>query len=115
MKNSLFLLMALLITFFSYSQVPQGISYQAVAFNTGGNPVVNGNVGVKISILDNAITGTVVYAETHTKPTNAQGLFNLNIGQGTPSLGTFSAINWGTNSKFLKVEVDPAAEQTIQM
>jgi hypothetical protein len=108
MKNSLFLLLVLLITVGSYSQVPQGISYQAVAFNTSGNPVVNGNVGVKISILDNSIQGTVVYSETHLKLTNAQGLFNLNIGQGTPSTGPFSSINWETNSKFLKVEVDPA-------
>ncbi len=106
MKNS-FLLLTFLVAFFSYSQVPQGISYQAVAFNAGGNPVVNGNVGVKISILNNSISGTVVYSETHTKTTNAQGLYNLNIGQGTPTVGTFSSINWGTNSKFLKVEVDP--------
>lgn len=108
MKNSLFLLLALLITIGSYSQAPQGISYQAVAFNTNGSSVVNGNVGVKISILDNSISGTVVYSETYLKLTNAEGLFNLNIGQGTPSTGTFSSINWGTNSKFLKVEVDPA-------
>jgi hypothetical protein len=107
MKKSL-LFLTFLVTFFCYSQVPQGISYQAVAFYIGGNPVVNGNVGVKISILDSSISGTVVYSETYTKTTNAQGLFNLNIGQGTATVGTFSTINWGTNSKFLKVEVDPA-------
>ena len=107
MKNSLFLLLALLITIKSYSQVPQGISYQAVAFNTSGSPVVNGNVGIRISILDNSINGTVVYSETHAKTTNAQGLFNLNIGQGSAIGTTFSSLNWGTNSKFLKVEVDP--------
>ncbi len=89
------------------AQTPQGISYQAIAFNSGGTPVTNGNVAVKINILDNSITGTVVYSETHTKTTNAQGLFNLNIGEGTPTTGTFSSINWGTNSKFLKVELDP--------
>ena len=106
MKKTLFLLFAL-VALTSIAQAPQGISYQAVAFNSGGNPVVNGPVGVKISILDNSISGAVVYSETHTKTTNAQGLFNLNIGQGTPSSGSFSSINWGTNSKFLKVEVDP--------
>lgn len=99
-----FLFVSLLAT----AQAPQGISYQAVAFGTGGNPVTNGNVGVKISILDNSATGTAVYVETHTKATNAQGLFSLNIGQGTATTGTFSAINWGGNTKFLKVEVDPA-------
>lgn len=106
MKNSLSLL-AFLVTFFCYSQVPQGLSYQAVALNTAGEPVANENVGVKISILDNSNSGTVVYSETHIKTTNAQGLFNLNIGQGTTTFGTFSTINWGANSKFLKVEVDP--------
>lgn len=93
---------------YAFAQAPQGVSYQAVAFSTTGSPVVNGNVGIKISILDNSITGTVVYSETHTKPTNAQGLFNLNIGQGTAVTGTFSGINWGGTSKFIKIEVDPA-------
>jgi hypothetical protein len=97
----------LLISLLTFAQAPQGISYQAVAFDTSGNPVTNSNVGVRISILDNSATGTLVYEETHTKTTNAQGLFNLNIGQGTPSSGSFSEINWGINTKFLKVEVDP--------
>jgi hypothetical protein len=91
----------------SIAQVPQGISYQAIAFNTEGSPVVNRDVSIKISILDNSITGTTVYSETHVKTTNSQGLFNLNIGQGSPTLGIFSDINWASNSKFLKVELDP--------
>jgi hypothetical protein len=101
------LLGSTLIISTALAQVPQGISYQAIAFNSGGTPVANGNVGVKISILDNSISGTVVYSETHTKATNAQGLFNLNIGQGSPTIGSFSTINWSINSKFLKVELDP--------
>lgn len=108
MKTTLSLVCAFLLSLTVHSQVPQGISYQAVAFTTTGNPVVNGNVGIRISILDNSITGTVVYTETHIKPTNAQGLFQLNIGQGTPVTGTFASINWGVNTKFLKVEIDSA-------
>jgi len=108
MKKLVFLLFTFLFTISSFSQAPQGISYQAVAFNLGGSPIDNGNIGIKISIIDNSISGTVVYSETHSKTTNAQGLFNLNIGQGSAIAGSFSSINWGTNSKFLKVEVDPA-------
>lgn len=107
MKNLYVLLFTLVFTIFGYSQVPQGISYQAVAFNASGIPVSDGTVGVRVSILDNSVTGSVVYTETHTKTTNAQGLFNLNIGQGAPTVGTFSSIQWGVNTKFLKVEVDP--------
>ncbi|MCY1499164.1 hypothetical protein D3C87_58720 [compost metagenome] len=99
---------ALLFTFFASAQVPQGISYQAIALNTSGAPIVSSNVGIKLSILDNTTTGTILYTEIQTKTTNAQGLFNLVIGQGTPTTGTFSAINWANNPKFLKVELDIA-------
>jgi hypothetical protein len=91
-----------------FAQVPLGIPYQAIAMNTNGSAVANANVGVKLSILDNSATGTTVYAETQTKMTNTQGLFNLNIGQGTAIAGNFATINWGLNTKFLKVEIDVA-------
>lgn len=107
MKKTITLL-ALLISIITFAQVPQGISYQAIALNSSGNPVVSSNVGVRLSVLDNSANGTILYSETQTKTTNAQGLFNLVIGQGTPSTGTFLTINWGTNSKFLKVEMDIA-------
>lgn len=105
MKKQL-LLAILFITSFAFSQVPQGISYQAIALNSSGTPVASSNVRVKLSILDTSATGTVLYSETQVKTTNAQGLFNLVIGQGTVVSGTFASINWGTNSKFLKVEMD---------
>ena len=104
--KKIYFLVTILISIITFAQVPQGISYQAIALNSSGNPVVSSNVGVRLSVLDNSATGTVLYTETQTKTTNTQGLFNLVIGQGTPSTGTFSAINWGTNSKFLKVEMD---------
>jgi len=90
------------------AQVPQAFSYQTIAFNASGAPIANGNVSLKISILENSATGTVLYTETHNKITNAKGLVNLNIGQGTAITGNFGGINWGTNTKFVKVEMDPA-------
>lgn len=105
--KKILLLSALLISALSFAQIPQGISYQAIAMN-GNNPVVSSNVGIRLSVLNLTASGTAVYVETQTKTTNAQGLFNLVIGQGTPSLGTFAGINWGTGSKFLKVEMDNA-------
>lgn len=94
------------IAFVSSAQVPQGMSYQAVAFNTNGQLATNTTVGVQISILDNSATGPVIYVEQHNQTTNAQGLYSLNIGQGTATTGIFSNINWGVNLKFLKVEID---------
>jgi hypothetical protein len=89
-----------------FAQVPQGISYQAIALNSSGNPVISSNVGIRVSIINTTATGSVLYTETHNKTTNAQGLFNLVIGQGTPTAGTFNTINWSTNAKFLNVEMD---------
>ncbi|MGC4040178.1 MAG: hypothetical protein QM710_05140 [Flavobacterium sp.] len=104
--KKLLLLSALFISFLAFSQIPQGISYQAIALNGSGNPVASSSVRVKLSILDTSATGTVLYAETQLKTTNAQGLFNLVIGQGTVVSGVFASINWGTNAKYLKVEMD---------
>ena len=101
-------ILAFLAFIASFSQVPQGISYQAIALNNSGNPLASSSVGIRLSVLDNSLTGTNLYSETQTKTTNPQGLFNLVIGQGTATTGTFSAINWGSNSKFLKVEIDVA-------
>lgn len=104
--KKLLLLSALFISFITFAQVPQGISYQAIALNGSGTPVVSSNVRVKLSILDVSATGTILYSETQLKTTNSQGLFNLVIGQGTVVSGVFASINWGTNLKFLKVEMD---------
>jgi hypothetical protein len=104
--KKILLLLVFLFTSLIFAQVPQGISYQAIALNPSGYPVSNAPIGVRISILDNSITGNVVYTETHTTTTSDRGLYNLVIGQGSPVTGQFPLINWGTNSKFLKLELD---------
>ncbi|PWN68669.1 hypothetical protein C1631_018510 [Chryseobacterium phosphatilyticum] len=106
--KKLYTFLLALTTAVVFAQIPQGFTYQAIAFNAAGSPVANGNVSVRISILNNAVSGTNLYTETHSKTTNSKGLINLNIGQGTPVSGTFSGINWAVNSKFIKVEIDPA-------
>lgn len=104
--KKLLLSLAILFSIAALAQVPQGISYQAIALNGSGDPVVNSNVGIRLSVLNTSASGTVLYTETHVKNTNAQGLFNTVIGQGTVISGTFAGINWGTGAKFLKVEMD---------
>lgn len=104
--KKLYLLTLFLVSTFIFSQVPKSFSYQSIIMNASGAPVVSSNVSVRISILDNSATGTVLYSETHNKTTNAKGLVNLNIGNGTVVSGTFSGIDWSTNPKFIKVEND---------
>jgi hypothetical protein len=105
MKKHLYIFF-LLLFHFAYAQVPQGIPYQAAARNASGQALVNTAVKVRFSILDSVATGTLVYKETHNTTTNSVGLFNVNVGMGTPVTGTFSSINWGKNAKFMQMELD---------
>lgn len=91
----------------SFGQTPQGISYQAIARNTSGNVLINQAISVKFIIRNLTSAGTIVYRETHSATTNSIGLFNLTIGAGTPTFGTFSSINWSNGAKFLQVDLDP--------
>ncbi len=86
-----------------FSQAPQSIPYQAVVRNTDGTMMDNAAVTITFKIHDNSATGPVVYEETHTTTTNAQGLVSLNVGGGTAVTGTFGGIQWGTGNKFLQV------------
>ncbi|MBK9478505.1 MAG: hypothetical protein IPN99_06645 [Bacteroidetes bacterium] len=86
--------------------MPQVFRYQAVARDQHGQLLKNRSIHVNVSILDQAQTGPIVYEETHATYTNAFGLFNLNIGQGSSLQGTFSSINWAVNDKFLSIEID---------
>jgi uncharacterized protein (TIGR02145 family) len=90
------------------AQAPQGIPYQAIARNASGVAIANTAVKVRFSIRDSIATGAIKYQEAHNPTTSALGLFSVNVGMGTVVSGTFSGINWGKNSKFLQVEMDPA-------
>ncbi len=88
------------------AQAPQGFSYQAVVRDGQGAVLTRENVTVRISILEGGASGTTRYAELHAAQTNDYGLINLVIGDGTVDQGSFSAINWGSHSYFLKTEID---------
>lgn len=90
-----------------YAQTPQKLSYQAVIRNTAGVLINNGTIGIKISVLQGSISGTVVYSETHSLATNTNGLATLEIGNGSIVTGDFTAIDWSNGPFFIKTETDP--------
>ena len=106
MKNILLTLLVCFSLMNSNAQAPQGIPYQSVIRNGSGALLINQAVHVRFSIHDSTMLGTIVYQETHTSTTSNLGMVTLSIGQGTPSTGMFSSINWGVNSKFMQVELD---------
>ncbi|NOQ27140.1 MAG: hypothetical protein GQ564_17405 [Bacteroidales bacterium] len=100
------ILFVLLASFNNFSQVPEKINYQAVIRNSTGELVASQDVGLKVSILNETSTGSVLYTEEHTVATNAYGQVAIQIGEGTNVSGEFNAIDWGVSDKFLKLEVD---------
>lgn len=103
MKNLLTAL-AVLITLGLAAQTPQYINYQAVVRNAAGVPVASGTpVKFRFTILDGSATGTPVYTEvSNALNSNPSGLVNTAIGVNS----SLSSVNWGTGTKWLKVEVD---------
>ena len=91
-----------------FAQAPQKFSYQAVVRNANNQLLSLQAVGVRISILQGGVSGTVVYMETQTAVTNANGLITLQIGGGNVLSGNFATIDWSDGPFFLKTETDPA-------
>jgi hypothetical protein len=87
------------------AQVPEQFNYQLAVRDAQGNVYASQQVSFRVSIMQGA---AVIYQETHAVQTNAFGLVNLMIGEGSPNQGSMAAIDWGGQAKSLKVEFDPA-------
>jgi uncharacterized protein (TIGR02145 family) len=107
--KKLFTLLALIVITTINAQAPQGFNYQATVRNSAGALITNQNVLFKFNIMLNSQTSLPVYSETHQAPTDDLGQVNLVIGTGTPTIGTFSSINWANGSYFLGIELNTGA------
>ena len=92
------------------TSIPQRISWQGIAREESGTVIPNQSVIVRFSILDGSALGNLIYMERHQATTNEFGLMTLHIGGGTPDVGTFGGIDWGSNVKYLRVELDVSRE-----
>lgn len=108
MKTRLLLFAFLFTCMAAWAQVPQKFNFQGIARNASGSPLASTNIKLRLTIRNGGATGVVNYQETHSVTTNAYGLYNVTVGDGTPSVGVVTAIPWGAGTKFLQVEIDPA-------
>ena len=104
MKKLFTFFTAILFTGILFAQSPQKMSYQAVVRDASNKLVVNHQVGMQISIVQSSEDGKVVYTETQTPTTNANGLVSIKIGDGAG----FTTIDWSAGPYFIKTETDPA-------
>ena len=90
----------------SFGQAPEGFKYQAVVRDAGNIILNNQAVGMQMTIQQGSIGGTTVYQETFATTTNAYGLVNLEIGNGTVVSGIFTSIDWANGPYFIETAVD---------
>lgn len=86
---------------------PSKMSYQAVVRDGTNSLLENKTVGMRISILQGSASGSVVYSETHSPTTNANGLISIIIGDGRVGIGAMALIDWSQGPFFAKTEIDP--------
>ncbi len=106
MKNLFGLFSLIFLTYHSVAQVPQAFSFQSIVLDSNGEPISDQLIGVKVDILDNSLTGDIVYSETHQSTTNMSGIYSINIGQGTAIQGTFAQIPWSNGNKYISLSQD---------
>ncbi len=107
MKNIFLALITLkALSFTAIGQTPESFKYQAVLRDAGNIILTNQVVGMRISIQEGNIGGTIVYSESFTPTTNAFGLVNLNIGMGTIISGNFITIDWANGPYFIETAID---------
>ena len=96
------------------AQSPQSFNYQAVALSNSGDPLSSQSIGVRVTILTGTANGATAYQESHNVSTNDFGLFSLMVGGGQTLVGSFGTISWGTDAKFLRIEIDPNGGSNYQ-
>ncbi len=111
MKRTILFLLTLASTLLAHAQNP-GIPYQATLLapetqlpgaNSGIIPLKNTDVCLRFTFKNDSGTE---YQETQTATTSEFGRIDLVIGYGTPTLGSFSGINWDGNQKTMEIDID---------
>jgi surface protein len=104
--KKLLILLTLTITTVLQAQAPQGFNYQATVRNSSGDLIVNQNVSFSFNVIQGSQAANPTYSEDHTLLTDDLGQVSLVIGQGTPTTGVFSEIDWSIGNYYLAIELD---------
>ena len=80
------------------------ISYQGYLTDTSGR-AVSGNLNMNVAFYDAAAGGANPYAEDHANVTVARGQFDLELGAGTPTVGTWGGVDF-SQALWLEITAD---------
>lgn len=106
MRSFLLFFASLQLCSIAHAQVPNSFNYQSVVRDGFGVLINSQQLGIKVSIVSDSLGGAVEYSETHSASTNANGLFSIQIGNGTAVSGSFNSIDWTTADLHYQIEID---------
>lgn len=116
MKKINILILILISALQVQGQLPDTFRYQAVVKTDAGVLLASQNVSFRFEIFSNTVEeygGIKIYAETHLVTTNAKGVANLLIGQGSAELGTFANIDWSSGTYYVRVSINKGSGYVI--
>ena len=106
------LLFVCLVSLKTQAQSPEGINYQAVIMDNGGDPIPNREMYFKIQLLQGNTNVDPTYSESFIISTSGNGVVNFIIGNGNVIEGDFASIDWSNGPYWLKLFVDYDASGT---
>jgi hypothetical protein len=90
------------------------INYQGVAGDGSGTIMANTGIAVQIALKFGTATNTASYIETHSVTTDANGVFSLQIGNGTAGTGVYNELVWAEKT-FATISIDGSEIGTTEL
>ncbi|WP_418636572.1 tail fiber domain-containing protein [Winogradskyella sp.] len=106
-----------LATQFINAQASQShfINYQGVARDAEGDILADQDIALEIELRFGAPNISSLYTETHNVTTDAGGVFNLRIGDGTTTFGDYDTLEWGNLAPYINVSLNGTEIGTTEM
>lgn len=98
----------LVLTFFSATAwaIPPYITYQGqLTDRATGNPITDPGLNMTFRIYDEATAGALLWEENHGSVTVVNGIYNILLGAGTTTVGTFAPALFSDDNRWLEVAI----------
>ena len=90
-----------------FAQTPDAFNYQAVLRGNNGEVLAEKSIALRFYIMAGEGAEETTYQELHYAVTDSRGHVALEVGTGIPEFGTMDGVDWGGNTHFLEIEMDP--------
>ncbi|MDN3491916.1 tail fiber domain-containing protein [Winogradskyella bathintestinalis] len=108
---------ALCICLAGYAQNPPSnfINYQGVASDASGEVISETAIALQIALKFGSETATASYIENHNPTTDANGVFSIQIGNGTLVSGAYDVSNFGVEASYITVSLNGVEIGTTEL